>query len=146
MQRIGIAATSVRSDRARAAGGVSAYTDPRPRIHCPKGNRPLTDAPIEDSAAEARTLLATAHSELVMASKVAVGNDGKTLLGAAAAAELAAECLMPPNADTATAESSCREALGLAKETRSYAQGGTIANLLDPAKEKLERALEILSA
>jgi hypothetical protein len=44
------------------------------------------------------------------------------------------------------AASSCREAIKLANSTRPYAQGGTIATLLDAAKEKLGAALKILES
>jgi hypothetical protein len=100
----------------------------------------------KDTTAQARAILATAYTELVAASKVAVGDDGRTLLGAAAAVDLAVEALTPPDADTAMAVSSCREALELTNATRAYAQGGNIAKLLDPAKKKVADALKILGA
>lgn len=88
--------------------------------------------------------MATAFAELTAASKVAVGDDGRTLLAAAAAVDLAVELLTPPDTDAATAANSCREALDLASQTREYAQGGNIANLLEPAKRKVEQALKLL--
>lgn len=89
-------------------------------------------------------MLATAYTELTAASKVVVGDDGRTLLAAAAAVDLAVEMLTPPDTDAATAAQSCREALTLTQTTRSYAQGGNIANVLDPAKQKLSDALKML--
>jgi hypothetical protein len=106
----------------------------------------LTDESSKDAAARAKTTLAVAYTELVAASKVAVGDDGRSLLAAAAAVDLAVELLTPPDIDTAMASGSCREALELTRSTRSYAQGGTIAKALDPAKQKLEDALELLGS
>ena len=94
--------------------------------------------------AEARVILATAYTELTAAAKVAVGDDGGTLLAAAAAVDLAVELLTPPDADVALAANSCLEALHLAGQTRAYAQGGNIANLLEPAKQKVAHALKLL--
>jgi hypothetical protein len=102
--------------------------------------------PSNEIAAAARAVLATAYAELVAASKVVVGDDGKTLLAAAAAVDLAVEMLTPPDTDAATAGQSCREALELVQTTRSYAQGGNIANVLDPAKQKLADALKMLGS
>jgi hypothetical protein len=106
----------------------------------------LTDQPPNDSAAQARAMLAAAYKDLLAASKVAVGDDGGTLLGAAAAIDVAVECLTPPNTDTPLAMSSCREALELTSKTRTYAQGGNIANSLDAAKRHVADALKILAA
>lgn len=105
----------------------------------------MSNAPSLDTAARARLLLAAAYTELVSASKVAVGDDGKTLLGAAAAVDLAVELLTPPTADVSFAASSCREALELAKTTRAYAAGGNIAKLIDAGRDKLAAVLELLS-
>jgi len=91
-------------------------------------------------------MLAAAYTELSAASKVVVGDDGRTLLAAAAAVDLAVEMLTPPDTDAAMAAQSCREALQLAQTTRSYAQGGNIANVLDPAKQKLTDALKMLES
>jgi hypothetical protein len=102
--------------------------------------------PSPDSTAKARAVLADAYTEMVAASKVAVGDDGQTLLGAAAAIDLAVEFLTPPAAEVALAAGSCREALALVSNTRSYAPGGNIANLLDPARKKLDDALRLLAA
>jgi hypothetical protein len=104
----------------------------------------LTNELPKDAAAQTRATLATAYTELVAAAKVAVGDDGKILLGAAAAVDLAVEMLTPPDTDAAMAAQSCREALELTRSTRSYAQGGNIAKALDPAKQKLEDALKAL--
>ena len=104
----------------------------------------MSNAPTKDAAAQARTALATAYTELLAASKVAVGEDGKTLIVAAAAVDLAVELLTPPDPDAAMAANSCREALELLGKTSSYAQGGNIANLLDPARKKLEDPLKLL--
>jgi len=106
----------------------------------------LTDQISKDAAAQARATLAAAYTELVAASKVAVGDDGRGLLAAAAAVDLAVELLTPPDFDPAMASGSCREALELTRGTRSYAQGGTIAKALDPAKQKLESALKLLGS
>jgi len=106
----------------------------------------VTDESSKDAAARAKVTLAAAYTELVAASKIAVGDDGKTLLAAAAAADLAVELLTPPDIDAAMASASCREALELTRGTRSYAQGGTIAKTLDPAKQKLESALKLLGS
>jgi len=116
-----------------------------PVTHAKAGEQ-LTTTPTKDSAAEARAALATAYTELLAASKVAVGDDGRTLISAAAAVDLAVELLTPPDPDAAMAANSCREALELVKQTRSYAQGGNIANLLDPARQKIEGALKTLSS
>jgi hypothetical protein len=106
----------------------------------------VTNTTNQDSAAQARVALTTAYTELLAASKVAVGDDGKTLIVAAAALDLAVELLTPPNPEVAMATNSCREALELLAETRTYAQGGNIANLLDPAKKKIEAALKLLAS
>jgi len=106
----------------------------------------LPDESNKDVAARAKATLAAAYTELVAASKVAVGDDGKALLAASAAVDLAIELLTPPDTDAAMASGSCREALELTRSTRSYAQGGTIAKALDPAKQKLEDALELLGS
>jgi hypothetical protein len=98
----------------------------------------------EDSSADVRAILETAYKELLAASKVAVGDDGQTLMAAAAAVDVAVEALMPPHAEPELAASSCREALELARQTRTYAQGGNIANALDPARRKLEDSLKLL--
>jgi hypothetical protein len=95
-------------------------------------------------AAQARALLETAYKELLAAAKVVVGDDGPTLLSAAAAVDVAVECLVPPQVELALATSSCRDAIAQARATRSYAQGGSIANLLDPARRKLDEALALL--
>ncbi len=91
-------------------------------------------------------MLADAYTAMVAASKVAVGDDGQTLAGAAAAIDLAVEFLTPPTAEIVLAAGSCREALALVNNTRSYAPGGSIANLLDPARKKLDDALRLLAA
>jgi hypothetical protein len=106
----------------------------------------LTNTPTKESAAQVRAALATAYTELLAASKVAVGDDGRTLVSAAAAADLAVELLTPPDPDVAMAANSCREALELLGQTRTYAQGGNIAKSLDPAKKKIEAALKILES
>jgi hypothetical protein len=105
----------------------------------------VSSAPHLDPAARARALLAEAYTELIGASKVAVGDDGKTLLGAAAAIDLAVELLTPPTPDAAFAANSCREALELANSTRAYASGGNIAKLLDGGRDKVAAALKLLS-
>lgn len=94
----------------------------------------------------ARELLENSYKGLLAASKVVVGEDSPTLMAAAAAVDVAIESLLPPAGDVELARSSCREALELARKTRSYAQGGNIANLLDPARQKLAEALELLPA
>ena len=104
----------------------------------------LTQPVTKDAGAQARALLESAYKELLPASKVAVGDDGATLMGAAAAVDVAVESLLPAEADLELARSSCREALELARTTRSYAQGGNIANLLDPARDKVAAALKLL--
>jgi hypothetical protein len=106
----------------------------------------MTDESSKNAAARARAMLQDAYTELVAGSKVAVGDDGRILLAAAAAVDLAVELLTPPDADAAMASGSCREALELTRRTRSYAQGGSIANVLDPAKQKLESALKLLGS
>jgi hypothetical protein len=106
----------------------------------------VTNAPSQDPAAQIRATLAAAYTELIAASKVAVGEDGKTLLGVAAAVDLAVESLIPPAPDRALASSSCREALSLLEKTRTYAQGGNIAKLLDPARAKIEAMLSALES
>jgi hypothetical protein len=106
----------------------------------------LTTELSTDAAARARATLATAYTELLAAAKVAVGADGQVLVGAAAAVDVAVELLTPPHTDAAMAAQSCRDALELTRTTRSYAQGGTIAKALDPAKRKLEDTLKVLEA
>ncbi len=102
--------------------------------------------PKNDAAAHARATLAAAYQGLVAASKVAVGDDGRTLLMAAAAVDLAIEHLTPPAADPASAAVSCREAHALLAKTRAYASGGNIAMALDAGRQKLEEALVLLRA
>lgn len=122
---------------------VSHYTAAFPRE---TAGSELTDQSGKDAAAQARATLTAAYTELGTASKVAVGDDGKSLLAAAAAVDLAVELLTPPDIDAAMASASCREALELTRGTRSYAQGGTIAKALEPAKQKLESALKLLGS
>jgi hypothetical protein len=98
----------------------------------------------KEGAAQVRRVLENAYQELLAAAKVAVVDDGETLAVAAAAVDVAIEALMPPQPDVALAASSCHEALELARRTRAYAQGGNIANALDPARRKLEDALKRL--
>lgn len=105
----------------------------------------MSSSPSFDKAAVARTALADAYTSFVAASKVVVGDDGRILLAAAAAIDLAVELLTPPMAETDLAARSCREAILLTSKTRSYAAGGNIANLLDPARKKLDDALRLLS-
>ena len=100
--------------------------------------------PKQDAAAHARATLAAAYQGFVTAAKVAVGDDGRTLLMAAAAVDLAIEHLTPPAADPAAAAGSCREAHALLNTTRAYAPGGNIAVVLDAARRKLDEALDVL--
>jgi hypothetical protein len=81
----------------------------------------------------------------VAAKKVVVGDDGRTLMMAAAAVDLAIECLSPPAPDFTLAAGSCQEAYDLVAKTRDYAQGGSIAMVMDPGKRKIEEALSLLS-
>jgi hypothetical protein len=106
----------------------------------------LTKPATNEIAAPARALLESAYKELLAAAKVAVGNDGATLMAAAAAIDVAIESLMPGAADLDLARATCREALEHARNTRAYAQGGSIANVLEPARRKLTEALQALSA
>jgi hypothetical protein len=106
----------------------------------------LSANPKHDAAAHAKTTLAAAYQGLVAASKVAVGDDGRTLLMAAAAVDLAIEHLTPPTTDAASAASSCREAHALLANTRAYAPGGNIAVALDAGRQKLDEALLLLQA
>jgi len=106
----------------------------------------LTEPATKDPAASARALLESAYKELLAASKVAVGDDGATLMAAAASVDVAIESLMPGAPELELAHASCREALDVARKTRSYAQGGNIAKLLDPARQKLADALKLLAA
>lgn len=106
----------------------------------------MTEPNTQALGAQARALLENAYKELLAASKVAVGDDGATLVAAAASVDVAVESLQPPELDLALAADSCREALELGRKTRSYAHGGNIANLLDPARQKVAEALDILNA
>lgn len=106
----------------------------------------MTKTATNEVAAPARALLESAYKELLAAAKVAVGDDGATLMAAAAAIDVAVESLMPGAADLELARASCREALELARNTRAYAQGGSIANVLEPARQKLAAALQALPA
>jgi hypothetical protein len=105
----------------------------------------MTNASATDRAARARALLDAAYTELVAAAKVVVGDDARLLLTAASSVDLTVEALTPPGVDVALARGSCNEALGLAHQTRAYAQGGTIANALEPARKKIEDALALLT-
>jgi len=98
-----------------------------------------------DTAAQAKAALISAYESLVAARKVAVGDDGRTLLMAAAAVDLAIEFLSPPAPDLALAAGSCKEAQELVGKTRAYAPGGSIAIVVDPGKRKLEEALALLA-
>ncbi len=89
--------------------------------------------------------MTSAYESLVAAKKVVVGDDGRTLVMAAAAVDLAIECLSPPALDLALAAGSCREAYDLVASTRAYAPGGSIAVAMEPGKRKLEEALSLLS-
>jgi hypothetical protein len=104
----------------------------------------LSATPKLDSAAQARAALTASYEGLVAASKVAVGDDGRTLLMAAAAVDLGIEHLTPPAPDAASAVASCREALALLGKTRAYASGGNIARTLDVGRQKLDEALALL--
>jgi hypothetical protein len=104
----------------------------------------LTETVTKDNAAPARALLEIAYKELLAASKVAVGDDGATLMAAAAAVDVAVESLMPGAPDLGLARASCQEAFELARNTRAYAQGGSIANALEPARQNLAKALKLL--
>jgi hypothetical protein len=106
----------------------------------------LTKPVTKNDTAPARALLESAYKELMAASKVAVGDDGATLMAAAAALDVAVESLMPGAPDLDLARASCQEALALAHRTRAYAQGGNIANVLDPARHKLAEALKLFPA
>jgi hypothetical protein len=97
-----------------------------------------------DAAAAARLALAAAYEGLVAASKVAVGDDSRTLLMAAASVDLAIEYLTPPAPDTAAALDSCDEARALIGTTRAYAPGGNIAIALDAGQQQLDEALRLL--
>jgi hypothetical protein len=104
----------------------------------------LSATPKHDAAARAKAALTTSYDGLVAASKVAVGDDGRTLLMAAAAVDLAIEHLTPPTPDTAAAAGSCQEAHALLGKTRAYAPGGSIAVVLDGGRQKLDDALKLL--
>jgi hypothetical protein len=104
----------------------------------------LSATPQHDTAARAKAALTTSYQGLVAASKVAVGDDGRVLLMAAAAVDLAIEHLTPPTPDAASAVSSCREARALLGKTRAYAPGGNIAVVLDAGRQKLDEALKLL--
>jgi hypothetical protein len=104
----------------------------------------LSATPKHDTAALAKSALTHAYEGLVAASKVAVGDDGRTLLMAAAAVDLAIEHLTPPTPDAASAADSCREAQHLLDNTRAYASGGNIAQTLDVGRHKLDEALRLL--
>ena len=106
----------------------------------------MTEPVTTNDAAPARALLETAYKELLAASKVAVGDDGATLMAAAAAVDVAVESLMPGAPDLDLARASCQEAFELARNTRAYAQGGSIANVLEPARQNLAKALKLLPA
>lgn len=105
----------------------------------------MSAKPEHDTAALAKAALTSAYESLVAAKKVAIGDDGRTLMMAAAAVDLAIECLSPPSTDLALAAGSCREAFMLVGKTRAYAPGGSIALVVDPGKRKLEEALALLS-
>lgn len=104
----------------------------------------MSATPKHDAAAAARVALAASYEGLIAASKVAVGNDSRTLLMAAASVDLAIEHLTPPAPDIASAVASCREAFALIGETRAYAPGGNIARALDAGRQKLDDALRLL--
>jgi hypothetical protein len=99
----------------------------------------------QDTAAQAKAALTSAYESFVAARKVAIGDDGRTLMMAAAAVDLAIEFLSPPAPDLALAAGSCKEAQGLVDQTRAYAPGGSIAIVVDPGKRKLEEALALLA-
>jgi hypothetical protein len=105
----------------------------------------LSANPEQDAAARARAALTSAYESLVAAKKVVVGDDGRTLMMAAAAVDLAIECLSPPSIDLPLAAGSCQEAYALVAKTRAYAPGGSIAMVVDPGKQKIEEALSLLS-
>ena len=100
--------------------------------------------PRHDAATHAKVALTASYEGLVAASKVAVGDDGRTLLMAAAAVDLAIEHLSPPAPDTDSAAGSCREARDLLGTTRAYASGGNIARVLDQGRQKLDEAIDLL--
>jgi len=104
----------------------------------------LSGSSDDDTAARAKAALTAAHEGLVAGSKVAIGDDGRTLLMAAAAVDLAIEHLTPPAADLVSAAASCREAGDLVGTTRAYAPGGTIALVLDAGRRNLDEALKLL--
>jgi hypothetical protein len=104
----------------------------------------LSANPTHDAVVHARATLAAAYQAFIAAAKVAVGDDGRTLLMAAAAVDLAIEHLTPPSPDPTSAASSCREAHTLLANTRAYAPGGNIAMALDAGRQKLDEALDLL--
>lgn len=104
----------------------------------------MNESATKAAALSARALLEIAYKELLAAAKVAVGDDGATLMAAAASTDVAVESLLPSAPELGLASASCREALDLASRTRAYAPGGSIANLLDPARQKLADALKLL--
>ena len=105
------------------------------------------DAASPDPLKQARDALAKAHVDVTAATQRTVGDDGKAFLGAAAALDLAVECLMPPHPDSALAAESCHEALELLKVTRAYAQresGGPMAKVLDETTKRIDGAVKLL--
>jgi hypothetical protein len=107
----------------------------------------MAEAPSTDPIKQARDALVAAHADLIAASKRGVVDDGKIFFGAAAAVDVAVECLIPPSVDRELAAQNCDEALKVAKMTRAYAQreaGGSNAQLLDNALKNMELALKLI--
>ncbi|HZF27573.1 MAG TPA: hypothetical protein VE907_00505 [Gammaproteobacteria bacterium] len=105
----------------------------------------MAEAP-KDPTAPARAELEAAHSDLAVARKKAIGDDGKILLAAAAAIELAIEYLTPPHTERALAAQSCREAVALMKITRAHGQGSAsnAGMLLGQINERMARITGLL--